>query len=109
VVEATLHAGMRNDLPRRVFYVDEDSWYVLIGDGYDGNGNLNKREVNYCVAFPQVPCLFGTTDEVTNLQTGDYAFPQGSWADAPANRPIYFGPFPASNFDPQEMAAAASY
>src|SRR3546814_12121379 len=40
VVEATLKKGSRHINARRTFYVDEDSWSILIVDHYDGQGNI---------------------------------------------------------------------
>ena len=40
VVEATVRKGMRHVAPRRLFYVDEDSWLALVSDDYDAQGKL---------------------------------------------------------------------
>ena len=40
VVEATERAPARHKLGKRVFYVDEDSWAILMVDVYDRAGNL---------------------------------------------------------------------
>ncbi len=40
VVEATLKEGKRHVYSRRTFYVDEDSWFILASDQYDGRGQL---------------------------------------------------------------------
>ena len=40
VVEATERAPARHKLGKRVFYVDEDSWAILLVDVYDRSGNL---------------------------------------------------------------------
>ena len=40
VVEATLKEGERHIYARRVFYVDEDTWQIAVGDLYDGRGEL---------------------------------------------------------------------
>ncbi|ORB72617.1 DUF1329 domain-containing protein, partial [Mycobacterium timonense] len=34
-VEATLASGKRHAVPKRRFYIDEDSWAILLVDGYD--------------------------------------------------------------------------
>ncbi len=43
IVEGVLHRGESNLLARRRFYLDEDSWQILLGDGYD----YNERLVSY--------------------------------------------------------------
>ena len=40
VVEARLKEGQSHIYPRRVFYLDEDSWSVLLDDAYDSHGQL---------------------------------------------------------------------
>lgn len=40
VVEATLRAGAKHLYPRRVFYLDEDSWQVALEEAYDAAGRL---------------------------------------------------------------------
>jgi hypothetical protein len=40
IVEGVLVRGESNVLQRRRFYIDEDSWMVLLGDGHDLSGEL---------------------------------------------------------------------
>ena len=40
VVEATLKPGERHIYAKRVFYIDEDSWNILVVELYDGRGEL---------------------------------------------------------------------
>lgn len=40
VVEATERAPARHKLGKRVFYIDEDSWAIVMVDVYDRSGNL---------------------------------------------------------------------
>jgi hypothetical protein len=40
IVEGTLCRGESNVLQRRRFYIEEDSWFVLLGEGYDFSGRL---------------------------------------------------------------------
>jgi hypothetical protein len=73
VVEATLKPGERHIYKRRVFYIDEDSWQVVLTDQYDN-------------ARPAVARLRGARDQLlrtcrsmwtaaeshTDLQAGRY-------------------------------------
>lgn len=54
VVEAKLKSGMRHLYPRRVFYVDEDSWAVVMEDAYDGRGKLWRVGLHGIVQFYDV-------------------------------------------------------
>ena len=40
VVEGTVRPDKRHVIARRVFYLDEDSWLIVVVDGYDTRGNL---------------------------------------------------------------------
>lgn len=40
VVEATLKAGVRHTFPKRTFYIDEDTWTILVQDMYDAQGKV---------------------------------------------------------------------
>ena len=72
VVEATLAPGKRHVVPKKRFYVDEDSWSVLLVDGYDAEGKLWRAQ--YAVPFvaPDIPAVVSTTFTVFNLQAGTW-------------------------------------
>ena len=106
VVDATLHPGERNVLAHRRFYIDEDTWTLAVGDCWDANGNLYHLEMTFNSAFPNVPCLLLTNNATYNLQTGDYCTFAGPWQ---GNNHWIFGPVDMSKFEPQAMAASASY
>lgn len=42
VVEATLKPGMRHAQSKKVFYVDEDSWSIVLYEGYDQAGKMMR-------------------------------------------------------------------
>jgi len=42
VVEATVKPGVRHAQSRKVFYVDEDSWSIVLYEAYDHAGNLMR-------------------------------------------------------------------
>lgn len=72
VVEATLKEGTRHIYPRRVFYVDEDSWQILVVEQYDGRGELWRVSEGFAVNYYEVPCLWTTMEVHTDLQSGRY-------------------------------------
>jgi hypothetical protein len=106
VVEATLHPGERNVLARRMFYIDEDTFAIGVGDAWDGNNNLYKTTHVYNTCQPQLPGLVYLNSVVHNLQTDDYVAVDGTFDGDPF---IYFADFPSTDFDPQRMAANAQY
>lgn len=40
VVEAQVKQGLRHQMPRRSYYLDEDSWQIVLADHYDAAGKL---------------------------------------------------------------------
>jgi Protein of unknown function (DUF1329) len=57
VVEATLAAGKRHVLPKRRFYLDEDTWMIMLADGWDARGTL--WHVGHVLPFiaPELPAV----------------------------------------------------
>ncbi|HEX8605331.1 MAG TPA: DUF1329 domain-containing protein [Pseudoduganella sp.] len=47
VVEATLKQGRRHAVPKRTFYVDEDSWTIVAAEAYDGANKLVRVQDQY--------------------------------------------------------------
>ena len=72
VVEATLKSGTNHIYPRRVFYLDEDSWQVMIVDQYDGRGELWRVSEAHVINYYEVPLLWDTLFTVYDLQNGRY-------------------------------------
>ena len=57
VVEATLRAGERHIYKKRVFYVDEDSWQILVVDQYDNRDQLWRVSEGHAMNFYNVPAV----------------------------------------------------
>lgn len=72
VVEANLKEGTRHIYPRRVFYIDEDSWQILVVEQYDSRGDLWRVSEGFAVNYYEVPCLWTTMEVITDLQSGRY-------------------------------------
>ncbi|SFM16870.1 DUF1329 domain-containing protein [Marinobacter zhejiangensis] len=64
VVEATVRTGISHIYSRRMFYVDEDSWQILVTEEYDNDGNLWRVSEAHNISFYSVP-VFWTTLEMT--------------------------------------------
>ena len=63
VVEATLKAGERHIYKRRRFYVDEDSWNILLVDIYDNKDRLWRVSEGHPINYYE-KSIFSTTLEV---------------------------------------------
>jgi hypothetical protein len=72
VVDATLKPGTSHIYARRTFYIDEDSWAVLLIDKYDGRGELWRSAELHNEAWYNVPMFFGTLEVHNDLQSGRY-------------------------------------
>lgn len=51
VLEARLKPGQSHVYARRVFYLDEDSWSVLLSDAYDSHGMLWRTGIHALVQY----------------------------------------------------------
>ena len=72
VVEATLRAGERHTYKKRVFYLDEDSWQIVIIDQYDNRDQLWRVSEGHAMNFYNVPAVWTAAETHTDLQAGRY-------------------------------------
>lgn len=72
VVDATLKEGMRHIYKRRTFYIDEDSWQILVVDIYDNRDQLWRVSQGHVINYYEVPTLWTTLEVTTDLQAGRY-------------------------------------
>ena len=101
VVEATLKASAKHVYAKRVYYVDEDSWYSLLSDLYDGHGQLWRTHTNYTMNFYDVPIMAADALEYCDLQARRYAI-AGLFGQDPV--PSYTGSdLQVSDFTPDAL------
>jgi Protein of unknown function (DUF1329) len=72
VVDATLKAGQRHIYKRRTFYVDEDSWQILMVDCYDDRDQLWRVQEAHSIEYYDVPTFWTTLELTYDLQAGRY-------------------------------------
>lgn len=72
VVDATLKGGTSHIYSRRTFYIDEDSWNVVMIDKYDGRGQLWRFSEQHSETWYNVPMWFGTVELHHDLQSRRY-------------------------------------
>jgi hypothetical protein len=111
VVEATLHPGKRNILPHRRFYVDEDTWTVMVTDEYDAAGNLWRSSQTFNCVRPDLPGTIMNSYCLYNYQSDSYITSFTPNLDLPASqRTADYVTVPSDSlFNPQDMAARASF
>jgi len=106
-VEATLADGKRHVVPKRKYYIDEDSWQIVLFDGWDAKGQLWRTNYSLTLLAPDVPAvstfvLWGGYD----LQTGAYYLNMAS-NELPRQYEV-LPPVPRSFFSPEELANEGS-
>lgn len=72
VVEANVKAGQRHINPKRVFFIDEDSWQILVIDHYDGQNKLWRYSEAPSVNYYEVPVFWSTLETHHDLKSGRY-------------------------------------
>jgi hypothetical protein len=108
IIEATLAPGQRNVNAKRRLYLDEDTWSALLGEGYDGDGQLWKAYTIYNQCVPSLPGTITMGTATYALLTGDYTF-DGNADYGQFKGTQFFTPLPDADFEPQEMAANAAF
>ena len=72
VVDSTLKPGTSHIYARRTFYIDEDSWAIVLIDKYDARGELWRTAEFHSENWYNVPMYFGTVEVHNDLQSGRY-------------------------------------
>jgi hypothetical protein len=71
-VEATLKEGMRHIFPKRVFYLDEDSWAIMVADNHDAQGKVWRVQESTIYPAPEIPACVGQEFVSYDLNVGRY-------------------------------------
>jgi hypothetical protein len=72
VVEATLKSGASHIYKRRTFYVDEDSWQIMVAEQYDARGQMWRVSEGHSINYYEVPTFWTTLEVHYDLQNGRY-------------------------------------
>lgn len=72
VVEANLKPGMSHIYKKRVFYIDEDSWGVVVTDKYDDRGELWRVGESHNIVYYDIPMWYNALEVHYDLQSGRY-------------------------------------
>lgn len=67
-IEATVAPGKRHAVPKRTYYLDEDTWLIALVDGYDTEGTLWRTTQVTPFVVPKLPAVMMKTATVFNLQ-----------------------------------------
>ena len=72
VVEATLKPGQTHLYKKRRFYIDEDTWAVLVTDKYDNRDELWRVAEAHNIQFCDRPMWYNMIEVHHDLQSGRY-------------------------------------
>ena len=72
VVEANLKDEFRHVYNKRVFYIDEDSWQIMVADLYDERGGLYRVGVAHGLNYYEVPTAWSTLEVLHDLNSRRY-------------------------------------
>ena len=103
VVEANLVPGKRHVLPKRRFYVDEDTWFAMLADGWDAKGQLSKTFWFHNVVAPDLPGVVAGSNGHYDLQTGSWM--ANDLINEKTTQIGFRSRWPESHFTPDAMAA----
>jgi hypothetical protein len=103
VVEANLVPGKRHVLPKRRFYVDEDTWFAMLADGWDAKGQLSKTFWFQNIVATDLPGVVAGVSGHYDLQTGSWM--ANDMTNEKATQIKFRSRWPESYFTPDAMAA----
>ncbi|MCB1121535.1 MAG: outer membrane lipoprotein-sorting protein, partial [Verrucomicrobiae bacterium] len=72
VVEANLKEGTRHIYAKRRFYIDEDSWQIMVADQYDGRGELWRVSEGHSINYYDALTMWTTLELHMDLFSGRY-------------------------------------
>jgi hypothetical protein len=72
VVEATERPGENHKFGTRVFYIDEDSWSILMVENYDESGRLWRFQEGHAVQYYDLQLTYTAPVFVYDLKDGRY-------------------------------------
>lgn len=73
VVDATLASGNRHVVPKRRFYLDEDTWGAVLSEGWDAQGKLWRVQITQPLVVPEGQFVYPTAQwSVFDLHAGTY-------------------------------------
>jgi len=72
VTDAMLREGTRHIYGRRTYFIDEDSWSILLVDCYDNRDQIWRVQEAYTINYYEMPLVFVVAESTYDLQNGRY-------------------------------------
>lgn len=103
VVEGTLAKGKHDIVAKRRLYLDEDSWFAVYSDSWDGDGRLWKFGHATMYLMPDVPAVILGSQFVYDFELHGYVYGFAFNGEHSAYK--ITAPHPSSLFTPASLAA----
>lgn len=100
VVDATLRPGFRHINKRRTFYLDEDSWQIVMIDHYDSQGEMWRYSEAATINYYEQPMYWTTLETHYDLKSGRYISSGLDNMETPVDFSFQTSP---ENFSPQAL------
>lgn len=107
VVEASLASGKRHVVHKRRFYLDEDTWAAVMGEGWDADGQLWRAQIQLPMIVPEGPFIYtGAQISVFNLLAGSWvSMGDTDWENSSTSSYLkLLDRLPATYFTPEAVA-----
>lgn len=72
VVEATRREGVSHFYQRRRYFIDEDSWRVMVAEHYDENGDVHRFSEAHHINYYEAKVFYTTLDTYYKIDTDRY-------------------------------------
>ena len=72
VVEANIRTGLNHIYTKRRYYMDEDTWQILLSEDYNEDGELVRMSEAHTITHYEVPLVFSTLETTYDLEDGRY-------------------------------------
>jgi hypothetical protein len=100
IVDARLKPNLQHKLPDRTYYLDEDSWQIVMAEHYNGQGDLLRYAEAHGVAHWQVPAFLPAVEFAFDL-TADRYVARG--IDNALRPPLFDKPLKPEEFTPEAL------
>ena len=71
-VRATVKQGVRHQFASRTYYIDEDSWQILLAEHYDESGQIARVSMAHPISFYDVPVFMSAIEVHHDLRSRRY-------------------------------------
>lgn len=90
VVEATLKPGTSHTFKKRVMYVDEDSWNIVMEDDYDNRNQLFQYHEGELIFAPNIMAASTVPEVIYHFDSGRYFITAAMNEDHPVDSTVTY-------------------